>query len=45
MVLFGIWDGRFDSEDHLVAHFLKWYSLAYAVASCRAPPWFRHGAV
>jgi len=32
MVLFGTtWDGRFDSEDHLVAHFLKWYSLAYAV--------------
>jgi hypothetical protein len=33
MALFGTaWDGRFDSEDHLVAHFLKWYALAYAIA-------------
>jgi hypothetical protein len=33
MAIFGTaWDGRFDSEDHLVAHFLKWYSLAYAIA-------------
>jgi len=33
MILFGTaWDGRFDSEDHLVAHFLKWDALAYAVA-------------
>jgi hypothetical protein len=33
MALLGTaWDGRYDSEDHLVAHFLKWYLLAYAVA-------------
>ena len=32
MALLGTtWDGRFDSEDRLVAHFLKWYSLAYVV--------------
>ena len=33
MTLLGTaWDARVDSEDHLIAHFLKWYSLVYAIA-------------
>jgi len=44
MVLFGIWDGRFDSEDHLVAHFLKWYSLAVVSAWSSLIWWARMAA-